>query len=374
MKIGLLSTVDTNIGDDFIRIGIQFLLKQLCLANPEYIIVNKHRPLNAILPDILPRSNMMSKVHYSAGRILGELLGRNLKSLFDGCDLIIQCGTPILWNGCSKSEWAGFIWRGVFPRLAGRVPILNLAGGSCYSWMNNESVQLCSDDKEFAELMVNIADLTTVRDSLAHKIFLNIGSEVDLYPCTAFLAPLSFQNELYEAAKGISSIDVVFNFMSGAGHFDFDHLSIHDEWEKCFIESYNIIKQKKYRTAFICHDDKELVLAKKIDPCVPALRFKNPLDYFVAMANVKGALVNRLHAAVALGGLGIPTVSLGSDTRILMVRQLGMPCHWVGSLPSAKSLVDELENLMLGDERARLIDLKHSLKKSYIEIMKPFFQ
>lgn len=46
MKIGLISTINTNIGDDFIRQGICLLLKKVFKNHEiEFININKHTPL-----------------------------------------------------------------------------------------------------------------------------------------------------------------------------------------------------------------------------------------------------------------------------------------------------------------------------------------
>ena len=45
MKIGFITTINTNIGDDFIRTGIENILASIKDANElQYTYVNKHNP------------------------------------------------------------------------------------------------------------------------------------------------------------------------------------------------------------------------------------------------------------------------------------------------------------------------------------------
>ncbi len=369
MKIGLLTTSNVNIGDDFIRTGIQHLLGQLTQEELSYVIVNKHRPLSAIYPSVFSSSGPSGPISHRLARLAGLLTGRYAKTIFDSCDLLIQCGTPIMWHGCSKSEWADIIWRGVFQRRS--VPLINLAGGSCYAWAEREDVKLAAKDREFIEHMGKIADLTTVRDPLGQSLFAKLGLTANLLPCTAFLAAMACENPLQGDNKN-GVVDVVFNFMPGGGHFDFDGLHLQSAWEKCFMEVYRIIKSKGYRTGFICHSTLEMEKAMLIDPSVPVWFPKSPQEYFALLKGVRGAFVNRLHAAVGLGGAAIPCVSVGSDTRMLMVREFGIPCHWVGELPEPDDLVEQLENMMNSNESGRLMDLRMVLEKTYLSLMAPY--
>src|SRR6266498_1438785 len=140
MKIGLVTTLNTNIGDDFIREGVCHVLKQvLGSVELEFISVNKHRPYS-VYPKWHPTHWVAATRHLPRGRyflrrVLSRYGARVGLSRFDNCNLIVQCGTPVAWPGCSKSEWAEPLWTHVVGRHSRKgTPVLNLGAGACYPW------------------------------------------------------------------------------------------------------------------------------------------------------------------------------------------------------------------------------------------------
>jgi hypothetical protein len=226
-------------------------------------------------------------------------------------------------------------------------------------------------DKDFIKYMGTTANVTTVREPVAQSVFAELGVVADLLPCTAFLAAAACESAV-QNAKPENDIDVIFNFMPGGGHFDFDRLNLHLAWEERFREVYRIIKGRGYRTGFVCHSNSELKKATEIDASVPAFFPKSPQEYFLVTKGVKAAFVNRLHAAVGLGGACIPSIAVGTDTRMLMVREFDIPCFWVAELPEARVIADQLESMMDGSERNRLLELRHEIEKKYLGLISPY--
>jgi glycosyltransferase involved in cell wall biosynthesis len=77
---------------------------------------------------------------------------------------------------------------------------------------------------------------------------------------------------------------------------------------------------------------------------------------------------NRLHAAVALASVGIPSVSVGTDTRLLMVAAIGLPYRYVKDVDT-ELLEDAIETLLehRNDERDRLLELREWTWSRYID-------
>jgi hypothetical protein len=368
MKIGLLSTLNTNIGDDFIRDGIRYLIRELRGQEPEYVIINKHRPLTAVSPAIDKLiAHTPKRLHHRFLRTFGEKIGSSMRSVYDNCDLIVQCGTPIMWQGCSQSEWAGLIWRGIFAKLAPQKAIYNIAGGSCYAWKDKNDPAITAADQDFIRLMARTCQLTMVRDPLASLMFKRLGHMAETVPCTAFLAASYYAKSIKVSRPSAADIDILFNYMPGGGHFDFDGINAAKEWERNFRAVYFLIKQSGLKTGFVCHSASERTWATQLDSAVPILSFSNPKDYFSALSNVKAAFVNRLHAAVGLSGMGVPCITVGTDTRMLMVRQLGITCHWVAELPDPEEISDRLRGDWRLREHERLAALIPQVKQAYLE-------
>ena len=361
LRVGLITTLDRNIGDDFIRDGIiQILCHVFAGRSVEFLAINKHVPLT-VYPDWhplrwlqgldrLPRGRRAAQsLRATAGRALFRLGG----SRFDGADVIVQCGAPVMWPGCHSSEFAEPLWDQVVGRLSEHVAVLNLAAGSCYPWEAQPELISDPSDSEFLRRILRYSDVTTARDELASRLAHGLGTQVHMIPCSAFLVGRRFP---------VPSTDdggmVLFNYMPGGGHYDWGQ----DINERSWMEAARSLVERlasRHRVAFVCHDAKEYAAAKDLNPDLPRFMPTTIEDYFSLIANSKAALCNRLHAAVALGGIGIPSVSVGTDTRLLMVAAIGLPFRYVKDV-----VVDELEEQFeevlknRRNERERLIELR----------------
>jgi hypothetical protein len=173
-EIGLLSTLDCNIGDDFIRTGIISVVESVYgEANLRFQIINKHQPESMFTFQQKVFRKTIQRLNRSRLRdtFIPRLIQLAPMSRFDKSDFLIQCGTPILWDGCRNSEWADPIWKDVFHRLSlqGK-PVFNVGGGTCYGIEMLPSTFLGDDDEAFARLMIETCQLTTVRDQLARRL------------------------------------------------------------------------------------------------------------------------------------------------------------------------------------------------------------
>ncbi len=361
MRIGLITTLGRNIGDDFIRDGIVQVLSGVFTGRDvQFLLVNKHAPLT-VYPDWHPLRWLQGLDRLPRGRRAAESLkaaaGRALYRLggsrFDRADVIVQCGAPVMWPGCHSSEWAVPLWDQVVGRLSERVAVLNLAAGSCYPWEAQPELVSDPGDSDFLRRILSYSSVTTVRDELASRLAHELGTRAPTIPCSAFLVGRRF---------AIPSIDdggmVLFNYMPGGGHFDWGQ----DIDEKGWMTTARSLIERlssRHRVAFVCHDAKEYAAAKDLNPDLPRFMPTTIEDYFSLIANSKAAVCNRLHAAVALGGAGIPSVSVGTDTRLLMVAAIGLPFRYMKDI-GVDELEEELEEVVKNrrSERERLIELR----------------
>lgn len=365
MRIGLITTLDTNIGDDFIREGICYLLKEVFKEEQlEFVSINKHRPFTVYpsghpihlrdLADHLPVFNNHAK------NAIETLFSKIGYSNFDNCDLIVQCGAPVFWPNCSENEWAKPLWHDIIGRLFEKIPMLNLAAGSCYPWEKQPEALEPSDDVKYIKSILGYCRLTTVRDRLARSICKSVGSEVPLVPCSAFLAARGRKAELKESGY------ILINYMAGGGHFEWEQGIDAGQWE-------NTVKQlisnlgKRHKVAFLCHDEKEIMLAKKIAPGLPVFFPKTLMEYFDCVSNAKFGICNRMHASVGMAGMSIPSVAVCTDTRLLMVAELGLPVHYVKDVDAA-ILEEEVERVLksLEAEKERLLVLQDMTRSMYL--------
>jgi len=366
MRTGLITTVNTNIGDDLIREGICSVLREVFRGHEiEFVLVNKHQPLS-VFPEQHPMhlakmTRYLPKGRYHADRLIARLASRLGPSRLDSCDLVVQCGAPVLWPGCHRCEWAEPIWNQVIGRLWKRIPVLNLAAGACYPWERQPARVDDPDDARYLRTILGYCCLTTVRDALAQSLCASLGTQTPLIPCSAFLA-----TRQRVACGGTDGI-VVINYMRGAGHYDWGQEIDPARWENMVKALLGRLKNR-HRLAFLCHSEEEYLLAQGLDPTLPRLWPKTAQEYSTLVSEASVGLCNRVHGAVALAGLGVPCVAVGTDTRLLMVDAIGLP-YWYVKKASVDELEHTIEDLLThrSQARERLLGLRSKAWKQYVE-------
>jgi hypothetical protein len=368
MRIGLITTINTNIGDDLIREGICLVLRQIFGGREiEFVEINKHQPLT-VYPNWHPvhlarHTRRVPRVGLLTSSLIEGFAAKLGLSRFHTCDLIVQCGAPVLWPLCHRCEWAKPLWHHLVGRLSHSIPILNLAAGSCYPWERQPDAIINPEDESYLRAILDYCRVTTVRDTLAQHLCASMGVETPLIPCSAFLA----------AGNGTSGAQhdgiVLINYMPGGGHYDWNQ-GIDDSMWRETVKSLIDRLRKRHQLVFLCHNESEYLIARDLDPTLPLLLPKNPKDYFKQVSVASVALCNRLHASVALASLGIPSIAVGTDTRLLMVEALGLPCLYV-----KEANVDQLEwgieSLLANHhlEKERLLALRSATCNEYVAVV-----
>lgn len=361
--------MNTNIGDDFIREGICLLLREQFRGEEiEFIPVNKHRPLSAYPKwhpiQLSKAAHILPRGRKRLSRFLETFAAKLKSSRFDNCDLIVQCGTPVFSPSCSHTEWVKPIWEGIIGRLHEQIPVFNLAAGSCYPW-ERQPVKIDSpEDEKYLRAILSYCRLTTVRDRLSQKLCKTLGADLPLIPCSALLVGKG------RKVQGSPSSYILFNYMRGGGHYTWEQGIDEQKWENS-VKTLIARLSKRHKVAFLCHDEKEYSLAKRLDPRLPAFFPKSPRDYLECASEAKFAVCNRMHASIAMAGIGIPSIAVCTDTRMLMVSQIGLATHYVKDV-NADDLEDETENGIqsVRSEQDRLLVIQSETWASYTSIIK----
>jgi len=340
-------------------------------GNIRYIAVNKHRPWTVLrssgyrelvrLAHRVPRGRSMLQ------KLVDRPIGRMADSCFDDCDLIIQCGAPVFTKDCDRAEWGALLWHGTLSRIGSRIPVLNLAAGSCFPWDERESPPVTARTGEHIRRMHGICRATTVRDYLARQVCASLGLRVELIPCSALLSAPAVP-EFRKKTRG-ERLSLLINYMHSGGHYSWGRPVDSAGWERTVREFVNRMSPR-YRIRFLCHNSKEENLARGLWPQHEIVMPATAEQYHAVLGEVDAALCNRLHAAVALASIGVPSVAVGSDTRLLMVGQLNLPIHFVDDV-SADSLEEEIEHLIAirEQERERLLALKEHTRSLYRRVL-----
>jgi polysaccharide pyruvyl transferase WcaK-like protein len=369
MRIGMITTLNTNIGDDLIREGIIQVLQEVYSDRKlEFVLINKHLPYS-VYPRWHPISLTQSVIEHlprgkaKLSRHSSNLLYRTGGSRFDSCDLILQCGTPVLWANCSQCEWAEPLWDQVVGRLsnAGK-PAVNLGAGSCYPWENPPETVENPVDADYLERILDYCRVTTVRDELAQKLLAKLGHSCPLIPCPAFLAAGGFN------IRNDPDYFII-NYMENAGHYQWNQKINGEAWKQTLKTIIHRIK-KTEKPLFLCHNQSELQLAEELDPSIPRFHPKSVAEFFSVLSTAKAALCNRLHASVAMAGFGVPAISVGTDTRLQMVSTLKLPVYYVKEA-SENILIAAIDDILQNRKKysERLMALRQSAFQQYVTLM-----
>ena len=341
MKVTIITTINHNVGDDFVREGIIYLLKQRFLGeNLSIQNVHKHSPITSRYGFEWFRDLRFS-------RRVDPLLPLTLtKDRVLEADLLVQSGAPVYWSheggpNCADSEWFEPLIRRRYQKVKDRVPFINLAAGTCQKYHSDGREFLESKkDVNYIKELHSLTKITTVRDSLARKVLNSLGLDAPVIPCSSIFA----RDQL-----GIEPSDpsfVALNYMRGGAHFSFGQKIDYDKWEKAFREFYNQIKISE-RCIFVCHNQAEVNEARKIDSKANIFFSQDYVDYLKLYSQAKYGIMNRVHGAFMLASFGRPSFVVGNDSRACMAKEIGLRNAFVNDVDVTR-LISEYQYLKNG--------------------------
>jgi hypothetical protein len=348
-RVCLISTVKHNVGDDFVRAGVLWLLQRLVGDEALQVrVIHKHFPLTAragrwIQVDRLTRP--FARLRPLLNR-LDDLLPLDPTSdEVLNCDWLVQSGAPVYWNNaysaCAQTEWFGPLIDRRWHSLKAPVPLLNLGAGSCLA-LSSDGAEVFEEPacRDFVQRFGEAALVTTVRDRLAQTIIESCGQKAPLLACPSLFAPWAIG---VEAGAGDY---VALNYMAGGGHYDLAGEGGEKRclWEERFVQEARRLA-KSFPCRLICHDPAELAEAKRVLPELPAFYSGDWQDYVRVYAGCRMALVNRVHAGMVTAAAGKPVVLVGNDSRLLTA-ELVPWIRCLAFLPSAEALTDAVEETL----------------------------
>lgn len=336
MNAAIITTVRHNIGDDFVREGILFLLQSIGMLDGVELI-HKHSPATAVYGRENLRNPLISRIFEPVFRTIGA------KNRISDADILVQSGAPVYWchaDGphCADNEWFDPLIRKRFmPDRRGRL-FLNLAGGSCQRYDSDGSeLENCPKCKSYIREFYDVCDLTLLRDDLARKMLNRAGRDAKVLPCASIFARDRF------GIKPEPGKFIVLNFMENGGHYTFGQEIDSKRWRNEFIRISHEISRIG-RVVVACHTPQEEELAKTLVPYLE--HFLVPNDYLEFMkfyAQAKWGIMNRVHGAFMMASFGKPAVVIGSDSRAKIIENLSLPSYYVNDVGrvGVESLIDQ---------------------------------
>lgn len=275
----IISTNKKNPGDEFIRIGIENIIK---LIDPEATgqIIDKETP----------------QIHSSVE--------------FDKC---VWAGMPVFWSLHGNSNWNIPWWR---PMTRGWVSsdknkFCVLGAGSFQDWRDRYRGLQKDKMHEEAVLLKDRSHVVTVRDPIACDI---TDVNFETIVCPAILSTINKKKT--GSIKGC-------NLMPGGAHYSQFNETESTIWNSKEREiSQSLLNNDFY---FFAHNKKELSHAKKLgwsDDRIISYE-GNPYDMLSHYVNVDKFFGNRVHGCIVSRGTGADVMSCGYDTRQEAVRLSG---------------------------------------------------
>ena len=344
IKVCFITSLDVNVGDEFIREGISSFLDEIYTDwNPYY--VNK-----------VELETIYKKIKDEKSEIGDKLVN---------ADVIIQAGAPVYWNfGNSTSynvEWADELWFKRIFRLGPEKPILNIAAGACQPYPDSAKSFL-SDPKcvDFARNIDRACRWTSVRDPLASQILYALNIKHDVLPCAAFHAARRLPALLPDPSL------VGINLMPLGGHFKLREDVDSGKWKSAISDILPVIR-KNHKIIFIAHDKQEEKFMSSLALSGEKIFISEDYrDYMKVYSSCSIVIANRVHGAVCAAGFGNSAIIIGNDTRLQIADYIGIPSHYVGSVSTEQILADfekAVEDNQI--ERDRLLSLREETAERY---------
>ena len=315
MKVAILTnliqdyTGHINIGDVFIRFGLQYILDQ------------------ALKPE---------EIEWHLVSRFSKLKQHDL-DLMKTCDFIIYGGMPQYNN---LDDWKLYYDDEIWDDLnALNVPILRLAGGGGYpseSWTPEqfrEHLNKSDLTKDILKKSMSNCKLVTTRDIMAQSFLVSNGIDSKLLACSGTFAPLFMG--ITETSKKINAICLTAEYLK------------HREDKDLLVEEFK--KTKKYLEDTTGKPCVVIAQVKKND--IPFLEEHfddvvhrdNHMHILEVYKDVDICVSTRLHCALPIHGIGGRVVLVRVDTRASAGKELGIPIIELSKYTN-EQFVDIVEN------------------------------
>lgn len=378
--LALISHRFGNIGHTFMAVGMEEIARQAFGSEVEIVHFEQHRffdlhpwyhPLR--LTDLFRHGRLnslrMALSSEQACRFFWPQC-RDLRSFM----LAINCGGPSISLGVGSSPEMRlmFLYKlGAFS--AQNVPVLDLGVGSGSFPIERPPGPareiFSSIDHDYFQRLFAATTMTTVRDPLAQRLLAELGREAPLIPCAALIAGRQLERFVASAPKTDRKL-ILINFQKYGANEDWGQAVDPNLWASTVRELIRRLSPR-HDIAFLCHNTLESKLAESLEPQLPRHLPNSIEEYGRLISRAKVGLVSRIHAAIPLAGIGVPSLVVGTDCRLGTIDVMGLPTRFVKEV-TADFLEATLEDLMqkAPREAERLQNLREETALRYTKIFR----
>jgi len=286
------------------------------------------------------------------------------------CNFLINASGPLLYRGQRvHAYWQPWsvVLRNVLRKMDSPA-FLNLAFGAGLSQDAISSGRFTYLDRRLARSLVELAAVTTCRDSIVHTVLQSAGLRCPIIPCPSLFArnQLDVQNQEKDY--------IVVNFsttMTKIAHIR--ECEADQPWVKMVTEFLGWMTHSGLRWKYICHDPGEyaLILSKmRLSP--KDVMLPRDLRTFLSVyGSARAAVTQRVHGALAAASFAVPSICIGVDSRVDTARVAGVKTLTTRTV-KVEVLRSELESLLQNREsvRRRLVRMRDEAERAYLRLLR----
>jgi hypothetical protein len=371
-KIALLSHRGGNIGHDFMAAGMNEAVIEAFGRDVEVVHFEQHRPFDVYAPTHWVRifNHLKHGRHRAIRNVLvngsvRKWLWRHLPDMPFG--LAVACGGPNIVPGAAKIPEMHLLLHHMNGAFAQRgVSFVDAGVGAAFPL---EGVKRLDDaqDIEFYKAAFGYTTHVSVRDAVAKTVCDDLDVVATLIPCGAIGAGRLFERLAPPRSDGRH---IVINFQALGANTDWGQGVDRSAWRSTVRAVVDELS-KRHAVRFLAHSRAEAALVAEFACDFPCDTPDDLESYAAAIAGAKAGFVSRIHAAIALAGIGVPSLVVGTDTRLGTVKEMKLPTCPVKQA-TATEIVNVMEDLALSSkpERDRLLNLRETTVKQYVNIFR----
>lgn len=374
VKVALLSHRGGNIGHDFMAIGMGVVMRA---AFGDDVVIEHFEQHDHF--SVYPEGHWLRRVdkirHGRLGVLRRYLNRESSRQRFwpqtRALDhhLAVACGGPNIVPPANQSPELGLMLHHLNGAFTYRgVPLIDAGVGASFPLERIEAMQALLRDSNFYRTAFKLCKAVTVRDEAAHKVVTDLGFETQIIPCGAIATGREFEKE----TPLIDNKYVIINFQRYGANTDWGQGVDPDAWAKTMKATIAEL-EKHHPVVMLAHNAYEGKLAQQLAPHLPCHSPTTSQEYARVIKGAKVGIVSRIHAAIPLAGVGVPSVVIGTDTRLGTVEQMGLITRYVKEVNSSW-LVEQVESLLgrSSEERTRLLALREHTIARYATLFQSY--
>lgn len=386
LVVTYLSTYFENIGDDFIRLGISYLLNKIYNNEIKEYHVSKSNSLSYLFNlnkwTHSPRWQMNKNQQWITDRIYFFLLRIGFQKRFykriEQSNVIILAGTPLFfftkgeYTFLKNMNWPSGFYGEIKKHFPGK-KIFCVGAGSIYDFSVDDLSVTYPEELKFLNNFVNDVDFLAVRDSKTKQL-LSVASQSN--NIIQLACPSIFSSRKYTISRGESSKlknkTIVLSYSEESANIDLNKENTISKRREILDKIVTSLTLKGYKLSFFAHNKVDKDLHKYLKAQYPHIKLEkgSSEDFLKLISSVDLLISWRVHGAMGAASLGCPAILFKTDSRASTTEifDLDVVDDRVSSEGEIMNIINK--NLELGyTVKVNNIDVVDKLEREYIKAL-----